>query len=35
MSKPALLDIWLQAKSYSEYKDLTKSKVELASVSIS
>ena len=34
MSKPALLDIWLQAKSYSEYKDLTKSKVELASVSI-
>lgn len=34
MSKPALLDVWLQAKSYSEYKDLTKKKVELASVSI-
>ena len=34
MSKPALLDFWLQAKSYDEYKDLTKSKAELASVSI-
>jgi hypothetical protein len=34
MSALALLDTWLEAKSYTEYKDLMKSKVELASVSI-
>ena len=34
MSRPDLLDVWLQAKSYAEYKDLTESSVELASVSI-